>query len=221
MTADELIDKEPLTLKEAAAFTGLSKKKIPYYKPFGRKIYFKRSELETFLFSNRHATNQEISDMADELLNKNAKERRNMRLVREGWDCYSRRSNELDPLISCRAAAMIQALDMLSGTFPKGEHEQPEDNLRAFLKNKGFNPEAHYDPSKGVNLWVGRKITQFIGGQLKAELRGGGKIGISCFIKSYDESIPVLSAKGNAEKCGKCGENALKVREKCEPFNTL
>jgi hypothetical protein len=34
-----------------------------------------------------------------------------MRLVREGWGCYSRRSNEVDPLISCRAAAMIQALD--------------------------------------------------------------------------------------------------------------
>jgi hypothetical protein len=84
-----------------------------------------------------------------------------MKLVREGWDYYSQRNNEIDPLISCQVTAMIQALDMLGRTFPKGEHQQPEDNLRAFLKSKGINPEAHYELSRGVNDWIGERATIF------------------------------------------------------------
>jgi excisionase family DNA binding protein len=88
MTDDELENKEPLTLKEAQAFTGLSrsalyhlidKYKIPYYKPFGRRIYFKRSELEAFLFQNRHATDREISDAADKILWENQKKRKGLK----------------------------------------------------------------------------------------------------------------------------------------------
>ena len=74
--------KEPLTFEEALMLTGLRKSslyqlmyknQIPYYKPFGKKVYFKRSELETFLFKNRRATNKEISEAADTLLNENSR----------------------------------------------------------------------------------------------------------------------------------------------------
>jgi hypothetical protein len=76
-------------------------------------------------------------------------------------DYYSRRDNGPDPLVSCHVTAMIQALDMLGCRFPEGKHQQPEDNLRAFLKNKGIDPEAHYDLSRGVNAWLGKKATAF------------------------------------------------------------
>jgi excisionase family DNA binding protein len=51
-----------LTVDEAAAFTGLkksylykliSKRKIPFYKPLGGRVYFKQEELEGFIFRNR------------------------------------------------------------------------------------------------------------------------------------------------------------------------
>ncbi len=63
--------KEVLTLEEACAYTGLSKSKmykhthqreIPHYKPQGKKIYFKREELISWLLSNRVKTIQELED---------------------------------------------------------------------------------------------------------------------------------------------------------------
>jgi excisionase family DNA binding protein len=71
--------KEPLTIEEAAEFMGLSagtlyqlahKKQIPFYKPFGKKNYFKKSELEAFLFRNKTAAEHELSTKADAVLNK-------------------------------------------------------------------------------------------------------------------------------------------------------
>lgn len=59
---------EMLTTKEAADFLGFSvgylykltmQKKIPYYKPFGNRCYFKRDELSKLLQSNRIATVEE------------------------------------------------------------------------------------------------------------------------------------------------------------------
>lgn len=72
--------KEPLTVEEAAAFTGMAvgtlynlvhQTDIAFYKPFGEKgkTYFKRSELESFLFRNRTPANYEVSGEADALLN--------------------------------------------------------------------------------------------------------------------------------------------------------
>jgi hypothetical protein len=84
-----------------------------------------------------------------------------MKPVKQDRDYYSRRNNEIDPLISCRVTAMIQALDIPGYQFPEGKHGQPEDNLRALLKNKGINPEAHYELSRGVNEWTGKKVTIF------------------------------------------------------------
>ena len=58
-----------LTLEEASQYTGLSKShmyrhtsagNIPFYKPEGRKIYFKKSELEEWMLRNRQSSNEEI-----------------------------------------------------------------------------------------------------------------------------------------------------------------
>jgi excisionase family DNA binding protein len=70
--------KEALTIDEASEYTGLSsgtiyvlthEKRIPFYKPFGRKIYFKRSELDGFIFRNKQSADYEISKAADAILN--------------------------------------------------------------------------------------------------------------------------------------------------------
>ena len=67
------------SIEEAAAFTGLSKayiykliflKKIPHYKPLGGRIFFKQSELESFIFRGRRAADYELSDRAEKILNK-------------------------------------------------------------------------------------------------------------------------------------------------------
>lgn len=38
---------------------------IPFYKPNGKKLYFKREELDTWLLRNRCASVSEIEDQAD------------------------------------------------------------------------------------------------------------------------------------------------------------
>ena len=65
--------KEVMTTEEVAKYMGVSKgtiykltmtRKIPYYKPTGRMCYFKRSELEAWLLSNRVSTDEEIEQQA-------------------------------------------------------------------------------------------------------------------------------------------------------------
>lgn len=65
--------KEVLSLDECAAFTGYSKnhlyrltsqRAIPFYKPMGGTIYFKKSEIEDWLLRNRQATDAEINSKA-------------------------------------------------------------------------------------------------------------------------------------------------------------
>lgn len=60
--------KEVLTSDEAARYMGISKsylykltmrQQIPHYKPMGKMCYFNREELESWLQSNRIATNEE------------------------------------------------------------------------------------------------------------------------------------------------------------------
>jgi excisionase family DNA binding protein len=57
-----LLQKEVLTFKEGCNFCGFTpswmykltgKRKIPFYKPNGKKIFFRRSELEVWLFAIR------------------------------------------------------------------------------------------------------------------------------------------------------------------------
>ena len=67
--------KEVLTSDEAARYLGISKsylykltmqQKIPHYKPLGKMCYFNREELEQWLQSNRVATDEEISQQAQQ-----------------------------------------------------------------------------------------------------------------------------------------------------------
>lgn len=67
------MEKVYFTLKEAAAYIGLpvsslykmtSKKSIPFYTPTGKKIYFKKSELDDWMNSSRVAANDEIESIA-------------------------------------------------------------------------------------------------------------------------------------------------------------
>lgn len=65
--------KEVFSVDECAIYTGLSvnhiyrltsKREIPFYKPLGGKIFFKRSEIENWLLQGRQATNAELSSKA-------------------------------------------------------------------------------------------------------------------------------------------------------------
>lgn len=71
-----LADK-PLTVTEAAAFTGYSKayifklvhlKKIPFYKPEGGRILFALDDLKAFCFRNRQASGYELQGRAEGIL---------------------------------------------------------------------------------------------------------------------------------------------------------
>lgn len=65
--------KEVLTLDECSTFTGYSKnhlyrltsqRAIPFYKPMGGTIYFKKQEVEEWLLQNRQATEAEKNSKA-------------------------------------------------------------------------------------------------------------------------------------------------------------
>jgi excisionase family DNA binding protein len=82
ITALSYYFKEALTIEEASEYTGLSSgtlyvlthdRKIPSYKPLGKKIYFKRSELDAFMFRNKRLADYEVSEQADAILNKEAR----------------------------------------------------------------------------------------------------------------------------------------------------
>lgn len=69
-----LAAKNVLTVKDVALLTGLSvsyiyhltsKNKIPYYKGGGKMIYFKRSEIETWLLQSKVLTVQESKQSSE------------------------------------------------------------------------------------------------------------------------------------------------------------
>ena len=73
----DMIEKEFLTTKETAAYLGMalsylykltSKKSIPFYTPTGKKIYFKKSELDEWMNRGRVATNEENESRAQSSL---------------------------------------------------------------------------------------------------------------------------------------------------------
>lgn len=77
-----VLSKDFLTLEEAAEYMQLSKsalykltssKKIPYYVPGGKIIYFRRIELDEWLIFNRIASTEEITNEVDRYLNRNLK----------------------------------------------------------------------------------------------------------------------------------------------------
>lgn len=61
--------KQALTFEDLVKYTGLSKSylykltsrgEIPFFKPFGKILYFNREEIDTWLLRNRSKTNEEI-----------------------------------------------------------------------------------------------------------------------------------------------------------------
>jgi len=64
---------KPLSFSEAAEYLNVSKShlykltstnRIAHYKPNGKKIYFKKSDLNNYLFRNRKASDQELDQRA-------------------------------------------------------------------------------------------------------------------------------------------------------------
>ncbi len=66
-------DEKPLSFTEASEYLNVSKSHlykctaknlIAHFKPAGKKIYFKRSDLNAYLFRNRKASDSEIEQLA-------------------------------------------------------------------------------------------------------------------------------------------------------------
>ena len=64
------IQRKPLSIIEAAQFTGLSRHylyklvhlgKIPHYKPTGGRVFFKQAELEEFIYRDRRSADYELT----------------------------------------------------------------------------------------------------------------------------------------------------------------
>ena len=77
LTVQSLQNDEPLSIDEACKFTGFKKsyiykltclKQISFYKPNGKKIYFSKSDLQKWIFRNKHKSNSEIKEQANALL---------------------------------------------------------------------------------------------------------------------------------------------------------
>lgn len=77
--------KEVLNMVEASKYLELSVSHlykltsagtIPYYKPNGKKLYFKRTELDAWLLRNRSTTKEEIEQQAADYLMQKGRIRR-------------------------------------------------------------------------------------------------------------------------------------------------
>jgi len=77
-----LLQKEVLNFKEACQYLGVSQshlykltssKSIAFFCPQGKRLYFKRNELDTWLLRNRSATKNEIDQQAADYLLKKGK----------------------------------------------------------------------------------------------------------------------------------------------------
>ena len=82
LEVNKLAQKDVLTLAEASKFAGLSKsflykltsqRQIPFYKLGVKLIYFKKSDLEAYLLSNRQAPIHEIEAGATLLIRETGK----------------------------------------------------------------------------------------------------------------------------------------------------
>lgn len=74
-----LLKKEVLNFSEAAVYLEVSHShlykltssgNIPAYKPNGKKLYFNRKELDTWLLSNKQISSGELEEQANEYLMK-------------------------------------------------------------------------------------------------------------------------------------------------------
>lgn len=72
-----LLQKEVLNFNEACSFLDVSashlykltsKKEVPHFCPNGKKLYFKRIELDSWLQRNRQLTSVEVEENASDLI---------------------------------------------------------------------------------------------------------------------------------------------------------
>lgn len=77
-----ILRKEILTLEEVSLYLGQSKssiykltsrREIPFYSPGGKIKYFRKSELENWIFSSKVSTNEEFESEADDYLSRTSK----------------------------------------------------------------------------------------------------------------------------------------------------
>jgi excisionase family DNA binding protein len=73
------LNKNVLTIEEASLLTGLkistlykyvSENQIPSYKPQGKRLFFKRTELENWLLRNKQKSNYELENEVRNEMNK-------------------------------------------------------------------------------------------------------------------------------------------------------
>ncbi|AKD04379.1 helix-turn-helix domain-containing protein [Pontibacter korlensis] len=73
LKAQNLLQKEVLTFEEACLYLNLSEshlykltsaREIPHYKPQGKKLYFKSTELNSWMLSVRISTYEEVESSA-------------------------------------------------------------------------------------------------------------------------------------------------------------
>lgn len=78
----EILEKEFLNLEETANYLSLSKsklykltskKEIPHYKPSGKIIYFKRSEINEWVFKNKITSVEELENELEQYMSNNSK----------------------------------------------------------------------------------------------------------------------------------------------------
>jgi excisionase family DNA binding protein len=71
------LSSKPLSVTEAADYTGLSKtylyklihlKKITRYKPNNGKVYFRKEDLDAYIFSGKVSADCELREQAEQLL---------------------------------------------------------------------------------------------------------------------------------------------------------
>jgi excisionase family DNA binding protein len=79
LLAQNLQKKEFLTVEETTVYLQLSKsclfkmtsnKEIPFYKPGGKKLYFRKPELDEWVFKNRIPSNYELESEVENYLSK-------------------------------------------------------------------------------------------------------------------------------------------------------
>lgn len=80
LKSQALNSKEVLSIDELVLYTGLSKshiykltagRQIPYYKPKGKIVYFKREEIDSWLLRNKSLSQEELSQEVEDYLNLN------------------------------------------------------------------------------------------------------------------------------------------------------
>lgn len=84
LTKQTLLSKEFLTLEETADYLDLSKsaiyrmtskREIPFYNPGGKKLYFKKSDLDQWILQGKTISHIEMEQEVNSYLSRNKKSR--------------------------------------------------------------------------------------------------------------------------------------------------